>query len=148
MQCWWLTVVTDRQVAANKANARKSTGPKSTVGKEASARNATRHGLNTSPAWKDVTSWYKIILDDPEAVPDVLTSNNIERAALVLAEAEAVRERATRMEENYFVFASKDTSLRKLSRYRRQSEARRRKALKNWIETKNSKNTKQTQFPP
>ena len=138
-------MATDRQIAANKANAQKSTGPKSTDGKATSARNATRHGLNTSPAWKDVLRWYRIILDDPEAVPDVMSSDEIEREALVLAEAEAVRERATRVEENYFVFPSEHSSLRKLSRYRRQSEARRRKALKNWITTAFEKNAKRTQ---
>ncbi len=34
-----------RQIAANRRNAAKSTGPKSAKGKERSRRNALRHGL-------------------------------------------------------------------------------------------------------
>jgi hypothetical protein len=34
-----------RQIAANRKNAKKSTGPRSEAGREASRRNARRHGL-------------------------------------------------------------------------------------------------------
>lgn len=37
-------MVTDRQIAANRANAAKSTGPKSEDGKQRSARNSIKHG--------------------------------------------------------------------------------------------------------
>jgi hypothetical protein len=37
---------TEQQIAANKVNAQKSTGPKTTSGKEASAGNALKHGLS------------------------------------------------------------------------------------------------------
>ena len=39
----------DKKNAANKANARKSTGPKSAEGKSVSARNALKHGLSLAP---------------------------------------------------------------------------------------------------
>src|ERR1041385_702305 len=38
-------MTTDRQIAANRANAQKSTGPKTEGGKSRSRRNAYRHGL-------------------------------------------------------------------------------------------------------
>ena len=38
-------MTSDRQIAANRRNASKSTGPKSARGKERSRRNALRHGL-------------------------------------------------------------------------------------------------------
>jgi hypothetical protein len=38
-------MVSDARIAANRANARKSTGPKTQAGKAASRRNALRHGL-------------------------------------------------------------------------------------------------------
>jgi hypothetical protein len=39
-------MATERQIAANRANAKKSTGPKTAVGKRRSSRNAFRHGLS------------------------------------------------------------------------------------------------------
>jgi hypothetical protein len=39
-------MATERQIAANRANAQKSTGPKTAVGRLKSSRNAFRHGLS------------------------------------------------------------------------------------------------------
>jgi hypothetical protein len=39
-------MVSERQIAANRANAKRSTGPKTLVGKMKSGRNALRHGLS------------------------------------------------------------------------------------------------------
>jgi hypothetical protein len=41
-------MATERQVAANRANAKRSTGPKTAAGKLKASRNAFRHGLSTS----------------------------------------------------------------------------------------------------
>src|SRR5450759_5905654 len=41
-------MASERQIAANRRNASKSTGPKSSVGKKRAARNASRHGLSIS----------------------------------------------------------------------------------------------------
>jgi hypothetical protein len=47
----------DRQIAANQNNAKRSTGPRSEAGRVASRRNARRHGLATDigadPAFHD-----------------------------------------------------------------------------------------------
>jgi hypothetical protein len=40
-------MASERQLAANRANARKSTGPRSASGKKRASRNALKHGLNT-----------------------------------------------------------------------------------------------------
>ena len=42
-----------RQIAANRRNASKSTGPTSEEGKRRSRRNAVRHGLTAEPATLD-----------------------------------------------------------------------------------------------
>jgi hypothetical protein len=39
-------MATERQIAANRANAQKSTGPKTAAGRLNSSRNALRHGLS------------------------------------------------------------------------------------------------------
>ena len=41
---------TERQRAANRANAKRSTGPKTVSGKSASSRNSRAHGLTAHPA--------------------------------------------------------------------------------------------------
>ena len=41
-------MASDRQIAANRRNARKSTGPRSGAGKKRARRNAYRHGLTLS----------------------------------------------------------------------------------------------------
>jgi hypothetical protein len=41
-------VASERQIAANRRNARKSTGPRSSAGKSRSSSNAYRHGLSVS----------------------------------------------------------------------------------------------------
>src|SRR5262249_13647853 len=43
-----LTMASERQIAANRRNARKSSGPRSGAGKTRSSRNAYRHGLTVS----------------------------------------------------------------------------------------------------
>jgi len=43
-------MASERQIAANRRNARKSTGPRSGAGKKRASRNAYRHGLTLSVA--------------------------------------------------------------------------------------------------
>jgi hypothetical protein len=42
-------MATEKQVAANRANAAKSTGPRSVAGKKRAAHNSFRHGLSIQP---------------------------------------------------------------------------------------------------
>src|SRR5438034_4280264 len=43
-------MASERQIAANRRNARKSTGPRSGAGRKRASRNAYRHGLTLSVA--------------------------------------------------------------------------------------------------
>jgi hypothetical protein len=43
-----VTMASERQIAANRRNALRSTGPRTAAGKERSSRNAYRHGLRTA----------------------------------------------------------------------------------------------------
>jgi len=49
-------MATEKQIAANRANAQKSTGPKNAAGKLKSSRNAYRHGLSHPLRLDPVTS--------------------------------------------------------------------------------------------
>ena len=67
-------MTTALQVAANRRNARNSTGPKSSAGKSRAARNARRHGLTSSiwsnPALASATVGLARELAGPSASPE------------------------------------------------------------------------------
>jgi hypothetical protein len=42
-------MTTEKQIAANRLNARRSTGPKTAAGKRRASQNALRHGLTLPP---------------------------------------------------------------------------------------------------
>lgn len=167
-------MTTERQRAANQANARKSTGPKTKSGKRRSSRNAQKHGLTRPPERALVEPWYQVVLEDPSVRIDPLDQDPIRRAALRLAEAEAHLQNVIRVETTElkalsqeeagtqrqiarltrtpiedpdwldaakFLIRQQRSRLRarhrtaaKLTRYRAEAEARRRKALQHWLE--------------
>lgn len=96
-------MTTDRQSEANRANARRSTGPKSAAGKRKVAQNARRHGLTTSPPWDQVTRWYRIITGSRQSQPDPLSLDRREQAVMRLAETEAQVERTTMAERDHLL---------------------------------------------
>ena len=61
-------MISPRKLAANRANARRSTGPRTREGKRRSSRNALKHGLSVriaaDPA--ELAAMVKRILDDDE----------------------------------------------------------------------------------
>lgn len=75
--------------ARNKANAKKSTGPKTAAGKARVSGNAWRHGATARTDLGSVATWARIILDRPElTLADLLKDSVRMAAALALAEAE------------------------------------------------------------
>ena len=82
-----------RQIAANRRNASRSTGPRSTHGKSRSARNAMKHGLSLS------------VLQDPVLAPEVARlaaeisggNNELLELAVPIAEAQVLLLRARRV---------------------------------------------------
>jgi hypothetical protein len=128
-------MATERQLAANRANAKRSTGPKTSAGRCASSRNAVRHGL-ASPA----KPW-QIIPIDIEDLAEALIEPGTDEAQLVCARqaarahVELLRVRAVRAA----LLASSDRKgcniddlcrLLALDRYERVAHGKRRRAAK------------------
>ena len=63
-------MATDKQIAANRLNAKNSTGPRTDAGKRRSRRNAIRHGLTAETIIG--------VLEDPAAYKAV-TKGNLQR---------------------------------------------------------------------
>src|SRR5947207_703029 len=86
-------MATARQIAANRRNAQRSTGPRSAAGKSISSRNALRHGLSL-PQEKDAATNAAI-----EALAQLIAvdhsdnrkSMNVEEAAAALLDLIRIR---------------------------------------------------------
>jgi hypothetical protein len=122
-------VATEKQIAANRANARRSTGPKSAAGKMVSSRNAYRHGL-TCPLSLGSDTAAKL-----EAIARAVTGEGEEQlisaAEFAWAQLELLRIGATRAEMMTAIERDDNTQLRQLvalDRYERYAHTRRRRA--------------------
>jgi hypothetical protein len=152
-------MASERQIAANRRNARKSTGPRSGAGKKRASRNAYRHGLtlsitSTAAFAKQLDNLVRKIAGDTEdaimleraraAAQAELDLAQIRRAKVALIErASALREldqgRSIFPEPTALPSQEPDRSaeairrvlpeLRKLDRYERRAAARRDRAL-------------------
>ena len=80
-------MATPAQIAANRRNARKSTGPKSIAGKKRSSRNAYTYGLTTSPTGDEAFDIAGLIFG--EIWPD--EGSDLYHRVMTLARTEAKR---------------------------------------------------------
>ena len=75
--------------ARNRANAQKSTGPRTAAGRATSAQNARSHGATAKPDPASIAPWLRVILNDPDLRPaDLFAEDDHTLRALALAEAE------------------------------------------------------------
>ena len=126
------TCANEKVRAANRANAARSSGPRTRAGKAAVARNALRHGLSLS------------VLADPELASEVAAlarriagesaSEARREAALRIAEAQVDVERIRRVRTQIMIegFAVADITARlmRIDRYERRALSRRKSAIK------------------
>jgi hypothetical protein len=130
-------MTSDRKIAANRNNSKKSTGARSKAGREASRRNALRHGLaidiGTIPAFHgEIETLAKTLSSDQQEITECAR----EAAA---AEPDLFRIRKVRagvFETVYFAdTAAQDgladwSMLAPLERYERRAFSRRKRALR------------------
>ena len=127
-------MATERQLAANRANAKRSTGPKTNAGRYASSRNAVRHGLASSTESRqlipiDIDDLADVLIDQEADEAQIVSAHQAAQAHVTLLRISAVRAA---------LFASFDPKgnidelrqLLALDRYERVARGRRRRAAK------------------
>jgi hypothetical protein len=126
-------MASEKQIAANRANAMRSTGPKTAVGKLKSSRNAYRHGLSgpvplDSPTSAKVDAIARALAGE-QATEDRLTSAaDYTRAQLELLRIRSIRnERIGKIDLNGNNLQELQR-LAALDRYERYALTRRRRA--------------------
>lgn len=82
-------MATAAQIAANRRNALKSTGPKSAAGKARSRKNAASHRLAAEPEPEAVLAHLGRLIGKSDATVEECMQTRLGRAAIELAEAEA-----------------------------------------------------------
>ena len=126
-------MTTERQIMANRANAQKSTGPKTAAGRLKSSRNAYRHGLSLPLRLDNATS------AKADAIAHALAQDQVDEkklaaaAEVARAQLELLRIRAARAELMAEIdLASGDLNrlkrLAALDRYERAAATKRRRA--------------------
>lgn len=124
-------MASEKQIAANRANAKKSTGPKTAAGKAKSSRNALRHGLS-SPLPLDATALAKA-----HTFASAFAGEGAGAAALEVAHAQLELERIKATRDD--LMAAFDPvnpeaeilrQILSLGRYERYAFTRRHKALR------------------
>jgi hypothetical protein len=132
--------MSERKIAANRSNAKKSTGPRSKAGRQASRRNALRHGLaidiRTDPAYHDDIEQLAKMMSRASGRQSV--SDSARDAAEAVLDLFRIRKiRATLFETIYFSdtaapdrLTELNDKLAKLERYERRAFSRRNRAMR------------------
>ena len=129
-------MVSEKQIAANRANSRKSTGPRTAAGKLKSAQNSFRHGL-TAPLQFDPATAAKA-----DALARALTGGDVDESRFVpaaeFAHAQIKLERIRRVRNDLMATLDLDRvavrtlrQMASLDRYERYAVTSRRRALRN-----------------
>ena len=131
-------MATEKQIAANRANAKRSTGPKTAAGKERSSRNAYQHGLSGLGPPDDLSAAMVNEITRAIAADQAIEYRLTIARDFAHAQAELVRIQAIRTEQWSKIKlddaldedAKNVKRLASLDRYERYALTKRRKALK------------------
>jgi hypothetical protein len=125
-------MATGKQIAANRANAKQSTGPKTQRGRQASSRNALRHGLSLPEADRsfpinvDVLAEVLVCGEDSEL--QLIAARQLAQAHLDLIRVRAVRATLLASLHRHAWPSGDLRRLLALDRYERVARGRRRRA--------------------
>ena len=128
-------MATERQIAANRANARHSTGPKTKKGCRASSNNALKHGLSR-PLLIDelfltvVDELTRTLVDDAANDERHVAARRVAQAQIELSRVRTVRARLMASLDFERCGCSELRRLMVLDRYERIASAKRRLAAK------------------
>jgi hypothetical protein len=91
-----MTMATERQIAANRENAKRSSGPKTNKGRRASSRNALRHGLScTAPSEEcgsvDIGYLTAALIDEGANEVQILAARQVAQAHLDVLRVRTIR---------------------------------------------------------
>lgn len=129
-----LTMASQKQIAANQANAKRSTGPKTARGKVRSGRNALRHGLSLPMVTQGETLLQARRLAQALMGKGSALELELAAATFASAQAEAQRVRSVRVTMMRLDCSLGDPQALKrlaaLDRYERLAIAKRRRAEK------------------
>lgn len=89
-------MASEKQIAANKANAKRSTGPKTKIGKSRSRQNAFRHGLSVSnpqdePTLREIDALARAFAGKMEDREGLLAATAMASAQIALLRIEEIR---------------------------------------------------------
>ena len=126
-------MASEKQIAANRANAKRSTGPKTAAGRARSSRNAYRHGLslelplNDPALWTGMDAMMQALFGGEEPVdPNVTAAAEFAEAQIKLLQIRKVRRDMLNELERH---DHQDFSrLVALDRYERLAHSKRRRA--------------------
>jgi hypothetical protein len=126
-------MATEKQIAANRANAKMSTGPKTALGKQKSSRNAYRHGLSCPLRLDPETSakahaMVRTLVGEGPDPEKLMWAEEFARAQLELHRIRSMRADLMTKVDPKYVDASELQSLVVLDRYERYAHTRGRRA--------------------
>jgi hypothetical protein len=127
-------MATEKQMAANRSNAKRSTGPKTTLGRYASSRNALRHGLScplpmTEAISTDVDSLVRTLLHEGMNDDQRAAARRVAQAHLDLSRVRVVRAALMASLDFERCTLSDLQRLIVIDRYERLARAKRRMAI-------------------
>jgi hypothetical protein len=127
-------MATERQIAANRANALRSTGPKTAAGKSKSSRNAYRHGLSGpmpfDPAQATIGSIVRELVGETVSEDRLTLAHDLARAQVELLRIRSIRIGQLKGTVLADFTVKQLRRLAALDRYERYAHTKRRRASK------------------